>query len=85
MSDLSGRYEYRQHHPCHSERQRRISWVEPPTEILRRLAAPQNDSERRIAQFRYKIVTDGYEEIGKILGSMIGSPEKFCYEGVVKK
>ena len=33
----------------------------------------------------YKIVTDGYEEIGKMLGSMIGSPEKFCYEGVVKK
>ena len=38
-----------------------------------------------LGQNTYKIVTDGYEEIGKMLGSMIGSPEKFCYEGVVKK
>ena len=33
----------------------------------------------------YKAVMGGYEEIGKMLGSMISSPEKFCYEGVVKK
>ena len=33
----------------------------------------------------YNIVTDGYYEIGKMLGSMIGSPEKFCYEGFIKK
>ena len=55
LSDSSGRHEYRQHHPCHSESAaggRRIFWVEPPSEILRRLSAPQNDSERRIAQFR---------------------------------
>jgi len=38
LSDSSGRHEYRQHHPCHSERQRRIFWVEPPPEILRRPA-----------------------------------------------
>ncbi len=57
LSDSSGRHEYRQHHPCHSESAaggRRIFWVEPPSEILRRLSAPQNDSERRIAQFRFK-------------------------------
>ena len=38
-----------------------------------------------LGQSTYKIVTDGYEEIGKMLGSMISSPEKFCYEGLVKK
>ena len=38
-----------------------------------------------LGQSTYKIVTDGYEEIGKMLGSMISSPEKFCYEGVSKK
>ena len=45
----------KQHHPCHSESAgggRRISWVEQPFEILRRLAASQNDSERGVAQFR---------------------------------
>jgi len=38
---------------------RRILWVEPPSKILRRPAAggtPQNDSERRIAQFRRQSV-----------------------------
>ena len=40
---------------------------------------------RYLGQKPYKIATDGYEEIGKILGSMISSPEKFCYEGVIKK
>jgi len=40
---------------------------------------------RYLEQDTYKIVTDGYEEIGKMLGSMISSPEKFCYEGVIKK
>ena len=38
-----------------------------------------------LGQGTYNVVTGGYEEIGKILGSMIGSPEKFCYEGVIKK
>ena len=33
----------------------------------------------------HKIITDGYEEIGRMLGPMISSPEKFRYEGVIKK
>jgi len=39
LSDSSGQREYRQHHACHSESAaggRRIFWVEPPSEILRR-------------------------------------------------
>ena len=38
-----------------------------------------------LRQNTHKMVTDGYEEIGKMLGSMISVPEKFCYEGVIKK
>ena len=38
-----------------------------------------------LGQSTHGIVTDGYEEIGKMLGSMISTPEKFCYEGLVKK
>mgnify|MGYP001812932689 FL=1 len=38
-----------------------------------------------LGQNTYRIVTDRYEEVGKMLGSMISSPEKFCYEGLVKK
>jgi four helix bundle protein len=33
---------------------------------------------------RYKKVSTRYEEIGKILGSMVRSPEKFCYETAIK-
>ena len=33
----------------------------------------------------HKKVFAGYEEIGKMLGSMITSPEKFCYGDVSKK
>ena len=39
LSDFSGRHDYCQHHPCNSESAvggRRIFWVEPPSEILRR-------------------------------------------------
>ena len=70
LSDSSGQHEYRQHHACHSERQRRIFWVEPPSEILRRLSAPQNDSERRIAQFRRQSVgvSFSYENLLFLLG-----------------
>jgi four helix bundle protein len=33
---------------------------------------------------RYKKVSTRYEEIGKMLGSMVRSPEKFCYETAIK-
>ena len=32
----------------------------------------------------YKNVAASYEEIGKMLGSMVRSPEKFCYETASK-
>jgi len=42
---------------------RRIFWVEPPSEILRRLSASQNDSERRIAQFRIYYLMRVFDEL----------------------
>jgi four helix bundle protein len=40
---------------------------------------------RYLGQDTHRVATDRYEEIGRMLGSMISSPEKFCYEGLVKK
>ena len=38
-----------------------------------------------LEQDLYKEISLQYEEIGKILGSMISSPEKFCYCNAIQK
>lgn len=40
---------------------------------------------RYVSPEHHQTISSRYDEIGKMLGAMINSPDKFCYENAIKK